>query len=90
MKSKLVQSEGEGLSPGRRQLPSAPNNQIRDHILKGGSQYNVMVYRHNNYCITCSCRLNIDNRNILAFGMGHNNNGNLYFVVKINVYSGMF
>lgn len=47
MKSKLVQSEGEGLSPGRRQLPSAPNNQIRDHILKGGSQYNVMVY-----CIT--------------------------------------
>lgn len=48
MKAKLVQSEGEGLSPGRRQLPSAPNNQIRDHILKGGSQYNVMVYCLNN------------------------------------------
>lgn len=38
MKSKLVQSEGEGLSPGRRQLPCAPNNQIRDHILKETEQ----------------------------------------------------
>lgn len=38
MKAKLVQSEGEGLSPGRRQLPSAPNNQIRDHILKETEQ----------------------------------------------------
>lgn len=89
MKAKLVQSEGEGLSPGRRQLPSAPNNQIRDHILKGGSQYNTQIYRHNNYR-TCSCRFNIDISNILAFGTGHNNSVNLYFVVKINVYTCMF
>lgn len=90
MKVKFVQSEGEGLLSGRRQLFLVFNNQIRDYILKGGLQYNVMVYRYNNYCIICFCRFNIDNSNILVFGMGYNNNGNLYFLVKINVYFGMF
>ncbi|XP_061187715.1 protein NEDD1-like isoform X2 [Saccostrea echinata] len=34
MKAKLMHSEVDGLSPGRRQLPSAPSDPVKENILK--------------------------------------------------------
>ncbi|XP_048738693.2 protein NEDD1-like isoform X2 [Ostrea edulis] len=34
VKAKLAQSEADGLSPSRRQLPAAPSNQVKEHVLK--------------------------------------------------------
>ncbi|XP_062617697.1 protein NEDD1-like [Saccostrea cucullata] len=34
MKAKLMHSEVDGLSPGRRQLPSAPSDHVKENILK--------------------------------------------------------